>query len=600
MSDVRSYYSVETNGAAVWLENGGIAFLNNKSGTSQVWKTDMNGKTPEQLTQGTERVWRLIGTPGGKAVLYASDMGGNEQEQLYLLRMDGSAPQALTTDPKVRNYVGGMTPDGRYIYYSGNKRSPANFDIMKLDLTTCVETTVLENQDNYNIPCAVSPDGKYMLYNKLRGESDNKMWIIDMTTGKAKDVDPAGTYAQYGSPAWKSDGSGFYLTTDVNSEFKFAAYYDVASATLEKVYCDSWDVEGLSLSYDDRYLAMVVNADGYGVLKILDLKTGALINTPQMPKGFINTYSGISFAPDSLRLLMNFSSGKRPGGIWVLDMTADSVRRVTGSPLGEISEDDLVEPELMEYRSYDGLRVPYWLYRANGAKQPGPVVLGIHGGPEGQEFPMYDPLIQYLVGEGFSVAAPNVRGSTGYGKTYTHLDDVEKRLDSVHDVECLVKHLIDTGVADPKRIAVMGASYGGFMTLSSIAHYPDLWAAAVDEVGMSNLETFLENTAEYRRAHRESEYGTLARDRETLRRVSPIFHVDQIKAPLMVIHGANDPRVPVSEADQIVASLEKRGVPVKYLRYPDEGHGLSKRKNQFDCYPQVAAFLKEHLLGEKD
>lgn len=213
---------------------------------------------------------------------------------------------------------------------------------------------------------------------------------------------------------------------------------------------------------------------------------------------------------------------------------------------------------------------------------------------------MYDPLIQYLVGEGFSVAAPNVRGSTGYGKTYTHLDDVEKRLDSVHDVECLVKHLIDTGVADPKRIAVMGASYGGFMTLSSIAHYPDLWAAAVDEVGMSNLETFLENTAEYRRAHRESEYGTLARDRETLRRVSPIFHVDQIKAPLMVIHGANDPRVPVSEADQIVASLEKRGVPVKYLRYPDEGHGLSKRKNQFDCYPQVAAFLKEHLLGEKD
>ena len=203
MSDVRSYYSVETNGAAVWLENGGIAFLNNKSGTSQVWKTDMNGKTPEQLTQGTERVWRLIGTPGGKAVLYASDMGGNEQEQLYLLRMDGSAPQALTTDPKVRNYVGGMTPDGRYIYYSGNKRSPANFDIMKLDLTTCVETTVLENQDNYNIPCAVSPDGEYMLYNKLRGESDNKMWIIDMTTGKAKDVDPAGTYAQYGSPAWK-------------------------------------------------------------------------------------------------------------------------------------------------------------------------------------------------------------------------------------------------------------------------------------------------------------------------------------------------------------------------------------------------------------
>ena len=208
---------------------------------------------------------------------------------------------------------------------------------------------------------------------------------------------------------------------------------------------------------------------------------------------------------------------------------------------------------------------------------------------------MYSPLIQYLVGQGFNIVAPNVRGSSGYGKTYVHLDDVEKRLDSVHDVACLVEHLVKTGVADPKRIAVMGASYGGFMTLSCVARYPELWAAGVDTVGMSNLETFLENTAEYRRAHRESEYGTLAHDRETLRRVSPIFKVDQITAPMMVIHGANDPRVPVSEAEQIVASLKNRGVPVKYLRYEDEGHGLSKRKNQFDCYPQVAAFLKEQL-----
>lgn len=208
---------------------------------------------------------------------------------------------------------------------------------------------------------------------------------------------------------------------------------------------------------------------------------------------------------------------------------------------------------------------------------------------------MYTPLTQYLVQQGFHVVAPNIRGSVGYGKTYHHLDDVEKRLDSVHDVACLVEHLVTEGIADPKRIAVMGASYGGYMTLACITNYPDLWAAAVDTVGMSNLETFLENTAEYRRAHRESEYGTLAHDRETLRRVSPIHKVDRITAPLMVIHGANDPRVPVSEAEQIVSSLRSRGVPVKYLRYEDEGHGLSKLKNKLDCYPQVAAFLKEHL-----
>ena len=211
---------------------------------------------------------------------------------------------------------------------------------------------------------------------------------------------------------------------------------------------------------------------------------------------------------------------------------------------------------------------------------------------------MFSPMLQYLVGEGLTIVAPNVRGSTGYGKTYHHLDDVEKRLDSVHDAACLAEHLVQAGIAPKGKIAVMGASYGGYMTLSCVTRYPDLWAAGVDTVGMSNLETFLENTADYRRAHRESEYGSLANHRQILREVSPIHKVDQITAALMVVHGANDPRVPVGEAEQIVKSLRDRNVPVEYLCYPDEGHGLSKRKNQFDCYPKVAAFLKKHLEME--
>ena len=200
--------------------------------------------------------------------------------------------------------------------------------------------------------------------------------------------------------------------------------------------------------------------------------------------------------------------------------------------------------------------------------------------------------------EGQTVVAPNIRGSVGYGKTYHHLDDIEKRLDSVRDAAALNKHLSEVGIADADKIAVMGTSYGGYMTLSCVAQNPDLWCAGVDTVGMSNLETFLENTAEYRRAHRESEYGSLANHREILREVSPIHKVNDITAALMVVHGANDPRVPVGEAEQIVASLRNRDVPVEYLRYEDEGHGISKRKNQFDCYPKVAAFLKKHLKVE--
>ena len=209
---------------------------------------------------------------------------------------------------------------------------------------------------------------------------------------------------------------------------------------------------------------------------------------------------------------------------------------------------------------------------------------------------MYDPLIQYLVGQGFNVAAPNIRGSIGYGKTFHHLDDVEKRLDSIKDIACLAQHLLDTRKVKSGKLGIMGGSYGGYATLCAIAHYPELWSAAIDIVGMSNLETFLENTAPYRRSHRESEYGSLEHHRDILRNVSPIHVAHRITAPLMVIHGANDPRVPVSEAEQIVKNLEDRGVAVKYLCYHDEGHGIMKLSNKLDCYPQAAAFLKEHLL----
>ena len=599
MAELKNYYTVVENRSGVWIGDDEIAYLSNKSGVDQIWKMSLKDKKPEQLTFYKERIWRLAGTANHRDLLFASDFGGNEQEQIYILRYGAQEAVDLTCDGTSRFYLGGADKDVKTLYFSCNQRNKASFDICKMNMDTKVVETVLENHDNYNMPASVSPDGRYMLYNKLKGMSDNRMYIIDMNTGESHDLYPEGTFAQYESTAWKSDSTGFYVTTDEDDEFLYVAYYDVASRRMTPVYHGDWDVSALALSSDDRYLAMVINRDGYGDLKVMDTKTGDFIATPLPPKGFIYTYAGMEWSPNGHKLLFSFTSGRRPTGLWILDLDEDSIYAVTDSAIEGILPEEMAEPELRDFNSYDGLRVPYWYYRAPGSpNKPGPVVLEIHGGPEGQEFPMYTPLIQYLVGQGFNVVAPNIRGSVGYGKKYHHLDDVEKRLDSVHDVACLVQHLIDTGIADPKFIAVMGASYGGYMTLASITNYPDLWAAAVDTVGMSDLETFLENTAEYRRSHRESEYGTLAHDRETLRRVSPIHKVDQITAPLMVIHGANDPRVPVSEADQIVASLENRGVPVKYLRYADEGHGLSKLKNKLDCYPQVVEFLKKHLMSE--
>ena len=600
MAELKNYYTVVENKTGVWIGNDEIAYLSDKSGVNQIWTMSLKDKVPVQRTFYKERIWRMATAANGQDLIFASDLGGNEQEQIYILKKGAAEAEDLTQDGTSRFYMGGTDPEVKQLYFTCNKRNKASFDICKMDIETKEVQIVLENHDNYNLPESVSPDGKYMLYNKLKGMSDNRMYIVNMETGESKDLYPEGGFAQYQSTAWKSDSSGFFVTCDEDDEFLYVAYYDVASGTLTDFYHADWDISALALSSDDRYLAMVVNADGYGELKIIDLKCNDFIAIPQPPKGFIYTYAGIQWSPEGHKLLFTFTSGRRPAGLWVLDLDADSVYALTDSAIEGILPEEMTEPELREFHSFDGLRVPYWYYRAPGTIKdvPGPVVLEIHGGPEGQEFPMYTPLIQYLVGQGFSVVAPNIRGSVGYGKTYHHLDDVEKRLDSVADVACLVQHLIDTEVADPERVAIMGASYGGYMTLASITNYPDLWAAAIDTVGMSDLETFLENTAEYRRSHRESEYGTLAHDRETLRRVSPIHKVDQIVAPLMVIHGANDPRVPVSEADQIVASLENRGVPVKYLRYADEGHGLSKLKNKLDCYPQVVEFLKKHLLDK--
>lgn len=281
----------------------------------------------------------------------------------------------------------------------------------------------------------------------------------------------------------------------------------------------------------------------------------------------------------------------------MFDLEKNSVDRLSEMQISAQDQGALVEPELCSYRSFDGLEAPYWKYIPNGASgKDMPVIIEIHGGPEAQSVPTFDPFIQYLLAEGVCVIAPNVRGSTGYGRAYEHLDDVEKRLDSVRDIESLVAHLVETGVADEKKIGVSGTSYGGFMTLSCAARYPKLWACAVDTVGMYDLVTFLENTADYRRPHRESEYGTLAHHREMLRRVSPVSKIGDIVAPIMIVQGKNDPRVPVTEAEQAVEALTKLGRTVEYICYEDEGHGIAKLKNRLECYPRVAEFVKKYLM----
>jgi dipeptidyl aminopeptidase/acylaminoacyl peptidase len=296
------------------------------------------------------------------------------------------------------------------------------------------------------------------------------------------------------------------------------------------------------------------------------------------------------------RLAFAQMSATRTSDVYVWELETDELHRVTRSGHGGLSLESFVQPEKVQFPTFDGREIPAWYFRPEAEDaEPRPVVVMVHGGPESQYRPYFNPIAHYLVHSGYGVFAPNVRGSTGYGKAYSHLDDGEKRMDAVADLAAAARWLQNRPEVDATRIALYGGSYGGFMVLSALATYPELWAAGVDIVGISNFVTFLENTSDYRRAHREAEYGSLAEDRNFLEAIAPINAVDQIQAPLLVIHGANDPRVPLGEAEQLVAALEKREVPVTFLVFDDEGHGIVKLANKKIAYPAVVEFLDRHL-----
>lgn len=595
MKTLENYLSVGSCKGPQWKDAERIIYVHSGIGGKRIICKNISTNEETTLYTTQEQIWKTYASKDGR-VFFTSDLGGNENEQVFMI--SDAAAINLTNEPSVRHYFGGLKPDGKTLVYSSNKRCKQSFDIIAHNIETDEQRIILENSDNYNTPAALSPDGKYLLYNKLLGGSDNAMWMVNTETGEtARHPDVIGKSAEK-FPAWTPDSKGFYYVTDRDSDFFRVAYCNVKDGVEQEVVSFSWDVENLALAPDGKHLAMLINENGYSILKIYNTESKTFCNIPQAPAGVYALYDSISWAPSGLKLAFTVSSGTRAQDVWVLDMEADAIKRISSCMDDGIDNNDFVEPNLHSFKSFDGLEVPYFIYVPKGKQlRDLPIMISIHGGPEGQSRPNLSgkEFLQYIVSQGIAVVEPNVRGSIGYGKAYSHLDDVEKRLDSVKDIEFLVKHLIDTGIANAKRISVMGTSYGGFMTLSCAARYPELWCCAVCTVGMFNLVTFLENTAPYRRPHRESEYGTLAHDRETLFNVSPVAAVDGIRGPLMIIHGRNDPRVPVSEAIQTMDYIKGRGVDVQMLIYEDEGHGVNKLKNKLDCYPKMLEFIKKHM-----
>lgn len=630
-----------------------LAYLTNISGTSQVWMIDLPNGEPKQITNYDDNIGFVKFAPDGSGIIFGKARGGDENTQFFWMKPDGSGIKELTANAKVRHNFGDWSDDGAKIYYTSNKRDRTFFDVYSMNVTTGKEELLFQ-QDGNNDFAAASRDGSKIIISRDGTELslDNNLYSIDVATGKETLITPHEGNALYRDVHYLGDGKTVILSSNEDREFMTISrsgitkieYSNPAKAKYDVMPINTttaWDVENIEVSLRSDGMAYVVNREGFSELHLqkieIETKGKPLVTNSNFKTEMITLpaqgiVSGLDFSNDGSKLAFSFASAKYNSDIWIYDLQTKQLTQVTKSSRSDIPQESFVEPQLIKYKTFDGREIPAWYYNPNFSNflpkgttfskainssqkqiskssqnlvgkskmisdlRPNvPVIVSVHGGPEGQERPGFNPLYQYYLSRGYAILATNVRGSTGYGKTFTHLDDVQKREDSVKDLAYAVEWLKTSGNANAKRIAVMGGSYGGYMTLAAVTLYPDLWAAAVDTVGIANWESFLKNTSGYRRRQREVEYGRLDRDLDFLRSISPLAKVGKIKAPLFVIQGKNDPRVPYTEAEQIVAALKKRGATVEYKLYDDEGHGISKLKNRLDLYPRVADFLDKYM-----
>lgn len=606
-----------------------LAYLTNVTGTAQIWMIDLPGGAPKQITNYEDNVGFVRWSPAGNGLVFGKARGGDENTQFFRMANDGSGIKELTNDPKIRHNFGDWAEDGKKIYYASNKRDRNFFDVYSLEVDTGKEE-LLYQQDGNNGFAAANDSGSKIIISRdgIELSLDNDLYLVDLRTKKETLLTPHEGAAEFGGVHFTADGI-IYAHND-NREFYSLANMRLKNAADKNDWSDanrvvkildetSWDISSIEMQTYASHIAYTINREGFSDLYIRKTETGGkpLITTidakaekVQLPaQGIVG---GLTFSHDESKLAFTFSSAKYNTDIWLYDLKTKQLTQVTKSDRAGIPQESFVAPELIKYKTFDGREIPAWYYKPEkivgklntqaGTFSIGvrpraniPVIVSVHGGPEGQERPGFSGLYQYYLSRGYAILATNVRGSTGYGKTFTHLDDVKNREDSVKDLAYAVEWLKTSGGADPKRIAVMGGSYGGYMTLAAITLYPDLWAAAVDTVGIANWESFLKNTSGYRRRQREVEYGRLDKDIDFLRAISPLAKVDRIKCPLFVIQGKNDPRVPYTEAEQIVKAVRDRGGIVEYKLYDDEGHGIAKLKNRLDLYPLVADFLDKYM-----
>lgn len=570
-----------------------IAHVTNESGQFNLWVMDSGGGGKRQLTHYTDNTVRAANwSPDGANIVFSADHDGDEQHQLYTLNVTSGEITPLRHTPARQHLLRGYSPDGQWVAYAANDREPQDMDAQLINLKTGEHRRL--NSGMFSIVADWSPDSRFVTVLELRSNTDSAIWLYDLQTTELKKLVESASRegAQHYSVGFSPDASKVYFLSDEGREFTGLGVYDLASGQRSWVETPEADVENAAVA-KSGLLVWVVNTDGASTLHARDLNSGQAVTMPALPLGVV---TGMILDDAGTKAAMTFAKPTAAANLYELDLTTGALTALGQSMLAGIPDETFIIPELVHYLTFDNRTVPAWLYRPRG-EGPFPVVLSIHGGPEAQERPTYNynGFYQYLLSLGIGVLAPNIRGSTGYGKTYQKMIHRDWGGAELKDIEHAAKYLQSLDWVDAKRLAVFGGSFGGFATLSAATRLPDYWAAAVDIVGPSNLVTFAKAVPPHWKRMMEMWVGNPETEVDFLMERSPITYVHQLRAPLLVIQGANDPRVVKAESDQMVEKIQANGGDVRYYVDETEGHGTTRKENSLRWFTMMGEFLVEKL-----
>lgn len=574
--------------------DGRFYYMHNPDGLNQLYVRKGESKDATKLTDFPDGMMGYTMSDDGKWIVVSAAVGGNEQSNLYLLDTSTNRIRALLCHPEIVYESVAWRRDSKAFAFKANDVSRSDFYVYVYDLTKNAMKRVMAEKGDY-APVDFSSDGKRLMMLKSTSATHTQLFEADLESGKSREVTPASEAWAFEPVGYSKDDKQFVVITDYRGDTSAFASLDLADGSIKKLFpqYDAVEADQGIFNTERTLLAACLNEDGYRSMHLYSMPDAKEIAAPKLPRGLVGN---IDFCGE--HLLFSMDNANTPSLIyrWPLGKPDAAPVALTEADTQGIDVSKFRLPELVRYKSFDGLDVPAFVYLPESYKKGDniPFIIEYHGGPEGQYRPSFNRIYQYFLSRGYGVMAPNVRGSSGYGKKYLEMDNYKKRMDSVRDGVAAAKWLTEQGYSTPKQIASYGGSYGGFMVMATITEAPEAYGVGCNIVGICNMQTFLERTKDYRRKLREVEYGPLS-DPDFLKSVSPIYKVDRIKVPLLIAHGENDPRVPVYEARQLYDKMKQLNKDVEILVFPDEGHGFRKEKNRITFAETLTDFFDRHL-----